>query len=194
MLGLVITCSFVFFVAAIVATLPGLPRAVCCVTGVLALIVFKFNAFKLLDMPGLVVVFALCVMALGVTAAVVTTDMEGLLPNVGAEEACGDLNSNGFDTAFGVAVGGLGDRRVECNSGFLNVPGGVFVVIFGAVALLATGVFVKDVVARLFDAPPNVRVDVTIGLDEAVVLVFIVLLNDGGACVVVAVGFLSSVL
>lgn len=193
-LGLVITCSFEFFVADIVVTLPGLPTVVCCVTGVLALIVLRFKAFKLLDMPLFVVVLALWVIGLGVTAAVVTA-VEGLWLNVGAEEACGDLCSNGFDAVFPTDVGGLGDRRVECNSGFLNVPGAVTVVVLGAVVLLVTGVFVNDVVARLFDDPPNVILDVTVGLAEAVVLVLLGLLNEGGAeCVVVAVGFFSSAL
>ena len=113
---------------------------------------------------------------------------------MGAEEACGDLCSNGFDAVFPTDVGGLGDRRVECNSGFLNVPGPVTVVVLGAVVLLVTGVLVNDVVARLFDDPPNVILDVTVGLAEAVVLVLLGLLNEGAECVVVAVGFFSSAL
>jgi aspartate/methionine/tyrosine aminotransferase len=53
---------------------------------------------------------------------------------------------------------------------------------------------VNDVVARLFDDPPNVILDVTVGLAEAVVLVLLGLLNEGAECVVVAVGFFSSAL
>jgi hypothetical protein len=117
----------------------------------------------------------------------------GLL-NVGAEEACVDFVITELNDVpvLPVVVGGLGDLIVAFSSGFLNVPGAVVVVVFGVAAVVVTGVFVNDVVALLF--APNVRLDVTVGLAEVVVLVVLGLLNEGEEDVVVAAGFFSSAL
>ncbi len=130
---------------------------------------------------------------LGVTAADVG-GVEGLLLSVGAEEACVGLLNTDDVTVLPVVVGGLGARIVAFNSGFLNVPGVVVVVVLGAAALVVTGDFVNEVVALLFGEPLNVRLEVTVGLAEAVVLVVLGLLNECAEVVVGAVVFFSSAL